>query len=177
VLRELVEDDVPRVIEACSDERTSYWLTQLPAPYTEQDALAWLEQMREQHATGSGIMWAVADPDDDRLLGVVTAFDLNAEGTAEVGYWTHQDARGRGVTTEACALVVRHCFVPVEDGGLGLRRLRAFAAEGNDASMRVLKTNGFVQTGRFREGKLMRDGSYLDLVHFDQLVSEHAPQP
>ncbi|HEX5770063.1 MAG TPA: GNAT family N-acetyltransferase [Nocardioidaceae bacterium] len=177
VLRELGEDDVPRVVEACSDERTSYWLTQLPAPYTEQDALAWIEQMREQHATGSGIMWAVADPDDDRMLGVVTAFDLNAEGTAEVGYWAHQDARGRGVTTEACALAVRHCFVPVEDGGLGLRRLRAFAAEGNEASMRVLKSNGFVQTGRFREGKQMRDGSYLDLVHFDLLVSEFVPQP
>lgn len=177
VLRELGEDDVPRVVEACSDERTSYWLTQMPSPYTEQDALAWLEQMREQRATGSGITWALADPDDDRMLGVVTAFDLDAEGTAEVGYWTHPEARGRGLATEACALVVRHCFVPAEDGGLGRRRLRAFAAEGNDASTWVLKTNGFVQTGRFREGKQMRDGSYLDLVHFDLLVSEYASQP
>lgn len=177
VLRELGEDDVPRVVEACSDERTSYWLTQMPSPYTEQDALTWLEQMREQRATGSGITWALADPDDDRMLGVVTAFDLDAEGTAEVGYWTHPEARGRGLATEACALVVRHCFVLAEDGGLGRRRLRAFAAEGNDASAWVLKTNGFVETGRFREGKQMRDGSYLDLVHFDLLVSEYASQP
>lgn len=177
VLRELAVTDVPRIVEACSDQRTSYWLTQMPSPYTEQDALAWLEQMREQRATGSGITWALADPDNDRMLGVVTAFDLDAEGTAEVGYWTHPVARGRGLATEACGLLVRHCFVPAEHGGLGRRRLRAFAAEGNDASTWVLKTNGFAETGRFREGKQMRDGSYLDLVHFDLLVSEWASRP
>ncbi|HEU4515597.1 MAG TPA: GNAT family N-acetyltransferase [Nocardioidaceae bacterium] len=174
VLRDLAERDVPRIVEACTDRRTSYWLTQMPSPYTDRDALTWMEQMREQRATGSGVTWAVADPGDDRLLGAVTAFDLDADGSAEIGYWAHPEARGRGVTTEACALAVRHSFVPEEDGGLGRRRLRAFAAEGNDASMWVLKTNGFVETGRFRQVKTMRDGSFLDLVHYDLLVSEWA---
>jgi RimJ/RimL family protein N-acetyltransferase len=174
VLRDFRDEDVPRVVEACSDERTSYWLTQMPSPYTEQHARDWLEEMREQRATGTGITWVVADPADDRLLGVVTAFDLSPEGSAEVGYWVHPEGRGRGVATEATALVVRHCFVPVEDGGLGRRRLRAFAAEGNTASMWVLKTNGFVETGRQRKDKRLREGTYVDLVHYDLLASEYA---
>jgi RimJ/RimL family protein N-acetyltransferase len=172
VLRELGDGDVHRIVEACADERTSYWLTAMPCPYTEDDALRWLEDMREQRASGAGITWAVADGADE-LLGAVTAFDLDPDGTAEIGYWMHPSARGRGVAGEACGLVVRHCFVPAEDGGLGRRRLRAFAADGNTASVRVLESNGFVLTGRHREEKRLRDGSHVDLLHFDLLPAEY----
>lgn len=176
VLRDLGDHDVDRIVEACTDERSSYWLTQMPAPYTTADALAWLEQVRELRATGSGVTWAVADPDGDLLLGAVAVFDVDPEGSAEVGYWAHPDARGRGLMTEACGLVVRHSFIAREDGGLGLLRLRALAADGNTASMRVVEANGFTPTGRFRQVKRMRDGTYLDLVHYDLLASEH-PTP
>lgn len=174
LLRELRESDVPRIVEACSDERTTYWLTQMPVPYTDADALDWLEQMRGLRATGAGIAWAVAGPEDDRLLGAMNVFDVSTdEGSAEVGYWLHPDARGRGLATEATALLVRHCFVPEEDGGLGLRRVRAFTADGNAASSRVLTANGLVPTGRHREAKRLRDGRYVDLLHYDLLAVEH----
>ncbi len=174
LLRELRESDVPRIVEACSDERTTYWLTQMPVPYTDADALDWLEQMRGLRATGAGIAWAVAGPEDDRLLGAMNVFDVSTdEGSAEVGYWLHPDARGRGLATEATALLVRHCFVPEEDGGLGLRRVRAFTADGNTASSRVLTANGLVPTGRHREAKRLRDGRYVDLLHYDLLAVEH----
>jgi RimJ/RimL family protein N-acetyltransferase len=171
-LRRLRESDVPRIVEACSDERSLQWLTTLPVPYTESDALAWIEETREIAASGTGLTWAVA-ADDDTFVGVVTVFDLDGEGSAEVGYWTHPDARARGVMTRACGLAVRHAFVPVADGGLGLRRVRALAAEGNAASMRVIEANGFKETGRLRQQKRMRDGSYRDLVHYDLLAEEY----
>ncbi len=63
---------------------------------------------------------------------------------AEIGYWAHPDARGRGVMSEACGLAVRHAFTPPTTGGLGLQRLRISAAEGNAASHRVIVANGFV---------------------------------
>ena len=173
-LRRLDDGDVPRIVEACSEERTAYWLTQMPSPYTETEARSWIEEVRELCATGRGLTWAVVDG-DDRFLGVVTVFDIDGEGSAEVGYWTHPDARGRGVMTRACGLAARHAFVPAEDGGLGLRRLRALAAEGNTASMRVVEANGFKETGRFRRQKRMRDGSYVDLVHYDLLATEYPP--
>jgi RimJ/RimL family protein N-acetyltransferase len=172
-LRELRESDVPSIVEACSDERTSYWLSEMPQPYTEADAHTYLESRREQRATGAGLTWAVADPESGDLLGSIALMDLAPGDDAEIGYWTHPAARGRGVMTEACGLVVRHGFVPVDDGGLGLRRLRIEAAAGNLASQQVIERNGFVATGRHRQGSRRRDGSSEDMLTYDLLASEH----
>jgi RimJ/RimL family protein N-acetyltransferase len=147
----------------------------VPTPYTDADARSWLEETRESAATGRGVTWAVADPTDERLLGVVTVFDIDSDANAEVGYWSHPEARGRGVTRRACALATRHAFVPQEDGGLGLRRLRALVADGNAASARVVEAAGFRETGRWRRAKRMRDGARVDLVHYDLLAEEYRP--
>jgi RimJ/RimL family protein N-acetyltransferase len=69
--------------------------------------------------------------------------------------------------------VVRHAFVPEEDGGLGLQRLRILTAEGNSASRRVIESNGFVETGRHRESSRLGDGTWVDSITYDMLVSEY----
>ena len=74
--------------------------------------------------------------------------------------------------TEAVRLAVRHAFVPEEDGGLGLHRVYAFAAEPNAASRHVLRSVGFTETGRDRHGTRMRDGRYVDTVVHDLLEPE-----
>ena len=176
VLRGYDDTDARRVVEACSDELTSYWLSGLPSPYTLDDARTYIEGRREQHATAAGVTWAVADPEGDTLLGTISLFDLELGESAEVGYWTHPAARGRGLIREACGLAVRHAFVPADHGGLGLHRLRVMVADGNDASTRVVEANGFVHTGRIREGHRMRDGSYRDMRCYDLLASEYAPR-
>jgi RimJ/RimL family protein N-acetyltransferase len=166
-------DDVSRIVEACRDERTAYWLGQMPSPYTRADAEAYLAGRLEQLATGSGVPWAVAEPGTDVLVGSLTLFDLKPGREAEIGYWTHPDARGRGVMTEACRLAVRHAFTPEVAGGLGLRRLIVFAAEGNSASRRVIEANGFVQVGRERRGTRLRDGSLVDTACYDLLLEDY----
>ncbi len=171
-LRAFRDDDAPGIQEACADERIQHWLRDVPRPYTLGDARAFLEQRREKHATGAGLSWAVADPGTDELLANVSLFDLRPGRDAEVGFWTHPAARGRGVMTEACRLVVRHAFVPEEDGGLGLRRLRATAADGNAASVHVIRANGFTSVGREREGARLGDGTPVDLLVHDLLESE-----
>ncbi|HET6625608.1 MAG TPA: GNAT family N-acetyltransferase [Nocardioidaceae bacterium] len=173
VLRALEPGDLARVVEACSDERTAYWLGQMPHPYTLADAEVFLESRREMLAGGRGLHWVVADPVTDGLLANISVFDLKPGREAEIGYWTHPDARGRGVMSEACGLVVRHAFVPEEDGGLGLERLLIYAAEGNSASRRVIEGNGFVTVGRERCGTKLRDGSLVDTVCYDLLASEY----
>lgn len=171
-LRAFRDSDSERIREAAAEERMQHWFADLPTPYTAEDARAFLEQRREQLATGSGLSWAVADPATDLLLGNVSLFAVRPGRDAEVGFWAHPEARGRGLTTEAVRLAVRHAFVPEDDGGLGLRRLRATVAEGNLASVHVIETTGFTPVGRERQGARLGDGTPVDLLVHDLLEPE-----
>ena len=177
VLRGYRDGDAPRIKEAASEQQMQHWFHDLPSPYTLEDARAFLETRREQLASAAGLSWAVADPTSDELVANISLFDLKPGHEAEIGYWTHPDARGRGVMTEACGLVVRHAFVPVEDGGLGLRRVEVCAAEGNTASLRVIEANGFRPTGRERKASVLRDGSLVDSLRYDLLAEEFSGLP
>ncbi|MFP5253713.1 MAG: GNAT family N-acetyltransferase [Actinomycetes bacterium] len=171
-LRAFRDDDAERIREACADARTRHWLQEIPDPYTDDHAGLFLESRRQLAASGRGLAWAVVEPVSDDLVANVSLFDVNPGREAEIGFWTHPQARGRGVMSEAVRLTVRHAFVSEDDGGLGLHRVYAFAAEPNAASRHVLRAAGFTETGRDRHGTRMRDGSYVDTVVHDLLEPE-----
>ncbi|MGN6130031.1 MAG: GNAT family N-acetyltransferase, partial [Nocardioidaceae bacterium] len=172
VLRAHEERDVVRVQEAGADARTLDLLAHFPDPFTEQAARDYLEGRAELGATGSGIGFTAADPRTDEALSFLSLFRVRAGLDAEVGYFTHPDARGRGLTEEAVRLVCRHAFVPVEDGGMGLRRLTLRTIEANLASRRVAEATGFRLVGRERRADRRRDDSRVDALYYDLLPEE-----
>jgi RimJ/RimL family protein N-acetyltransferase len=178
-LRAWRASDAERVVEACSDESTSRWLWMLPCPYTEEDALAFIHRHAAESDTADGFYWCVADPRTDVCLGNVSLMlkDRIDPSMHEVGYWAHPDSRGRGLVSEAVRLAVRHGFIPVEDGGMGLRRLTLLAAAGNVASHRIAERCGFTRVGTGRESEPLRDGTYDDLVYYDLLAAEYTLPP
>ena len=107
-LRPHTDADLARIVEACSDPVTRYWLPVLPDPYTVDTARSFVQACRLGESLGQKVTWAVADGETDQLLANVGLFDLAdamCPGTGEVGYWAHPDARGRGAVTEAVELV------------------------------------------------------------------------
>ncbi len=179
-LRPYTDADLPRVVEACSDPVTRHWLPTMPHPYTLDDARAYVTRGRLEASLGRRVTWAVADRETDRLVADVGVFRLDDEmcpGNAEVGYWAHPDARGRGVVGEAVALAVGHALRPLGDGGMGRHRVQLGAAWGNAASRRVAERAGFVQVGHFRldgivgvEGdpaRELQDGAWYDRLGTD----------
>jgi RimJ/RimL family protein N-acetyltransferase len=174
-LRRWRADDVPRVAQACADERTQQWLPQLPSPYSLADAQWYLRSREDEHATGAGVYWCVADPDDDRCLGSLGLMHL-AAGDPEIGYWAHPDARGAGVMTEATRLAVRHALLPVDVGGLGRERVVVRAAAGNAASNRVALAAGMGRYGLARRAERLRDGTVDDFVLYEALADELRPR-
>lgn len=166
-LRPLRPGDAARVAEACSDDRTQHWLGQLPSPYTEADALGYIESRTEPAARGTAATWAVSDS-DDALLAAVTLFAIDEEvnRVAEIGYWAHPDARGRGVVTRAVEQVATWAFAELD-----LRRLRIVSAVGNAASRHVAEVCGFRHTGGERSAQLTRDG-LVDVALYDVLAEE-----
>ena len=174
-LRKWRHTDADRVAQACSDQRTHYWLAHsLPWPYTLKHAYSYIDGCDQDAHKGLSLSWCVADPESDLCLGSISVMDLrHALGTSgEIGYWTHPDARGGGVMSEAVRLAVRHAFIPREDGGLGRQRLQLGVAEGNSASAHIALANGFVEVGRDRQAEPLGDGSFVDLVRFDLLVDQ-----
>jgi RimJ/RimL family protein N-acetyltransferase len=165
-LRRIRESDAKRIQEACAEPRSQQWLGQLPAPYTLEDALAYVERRRELEATGTAVTWAVADPDDDRILGTVGWFGWTPKVECEIGYWTHPDARGRGLMTRVLRLVTSHVFETLE-----VRRVTAFAAVDNTASRHVIEACGFRQYGVERFGAHVRD-DWVDMALYDVAASE-----
>lgn len=177
VLRACSEADVPRVVEAANDPGLQWYSQSFRdhAPHDEDKVRARELDHLEESAVGSSLTWAVADPATDAFLGSVVIYRIHPGREAEVGYWVHPDAGGRGVATEACRLAVRHAFIDAEEGGLGLHRLTAYAAEGNHASLRILDRAGFTRFGTERRSTLLGDGSYVDTGAFDQLAEDHRP--
>ena len=170
VLRRHRMEDADRVREAATDPRTRRWLAALPHPYTEAVADEFLSMREEPMAEGSGVNWMLADPDDDRLLGTISLMGIE-DGTAEIGYWSHPEARGRGLMTQAVGLARSHAFASEASGGLGLRRLTIFVAAGNAASLHVAEAAGFTRTGIERQGIAVQ-GGHDDKVGFELLAGE-----
>jgi RimJ/RimL family protein N-acetyltransferase len=167
-LRPIHHRDAERIAEACADARTQRWLGHLPTPYRLADAHAYVETRSEQRADGSGVTWAVVDPADDLILATVGFFGLQPGVECEVGYWTHPEARGRGLMTRATGRVVGYAFET-----LGVERVTAFAAVGNAASRHVIEANGMTLYGVERRGIETGEGR-ADMALYDVLAEEFA---
>jgi len=159
-LRAFRGSDLDRIVEACSDPGTAYWLVSMPRPYERHNAFAYLESIGELAARWAGVAWCIADPTDDRCLGSISLDGLNGYAKrGEIGYWAHPDARGRGIVTEAVRLVTRHA----RHSGLA-RSLMIRCVRGKLASRRVAERAGYTKIGVQPTSEPLGDGQLADLV-------------
>lgn len=176
VLRPFANSDAIAIREALSDEQTRLWLGDVPEVFTASHVHAYLHRVRNEAASGTSLYVAAADPATDRCVGGFAIIDIEPEpGLAEVGYWVHPAARGAGLATEAVRLLARHAVIDRADGGLGLIRLGLRAAAGNTGSQRVAEKAGFTRVGVQRRMKRLGDGTIDDLVEYELLAEDLAP--
>jgi RimJ/RimL family protein N-acetyltransferase len=173
-LRRHRPEDAGRVHEGTTDPVTAYWLGRIPERYTREMADDFLVHRSDGMAAGTDLHWMLADPGTDLLLGTVSLMHI-AEGMAEVGYWSHPEARGHGVMTDAVRMACRHAVIAPEDGGLGLHRVYATVAADNVASRAVLERNGFTLIGTERRSVLVRDGMH-DGAAYELVRGRPAPR-
>lgn len=87
-------------------------------------------------------------------------------GNAEVGYFYHPDAWGKGYATDALECLVGYAFDERR-----LHKLYALLYADNDASRRVLEKAGFRKEGHFRDHHF-HDGEYRDRLQYGLTVDE-----
>ena len=126
-LRPLAEEDVPALVEAVQDPEIPRW-TDVPSPYTEADARAFLRTAKD--------VSAIVDAGAGEFLGTIGWRWV--DGNVQFGYWVKREARGRGVATRALRLVSRWAFEE-----LGAARVQLLAEPENGASQRVAEKAGF----------------------------------
>lgn len=165
LLRPLREQDLPLVVQACSDEQTQRWLP-LPSPYTLDDARSFaFEMAAAELASGTGIEWAVER--EGGFCGVVGLHRTDWEAhCTEAGYWMGPWARGRGIAPRALDAVTRWAMEQH-----GMERMEVRAATGNLPSQRVALKAGFLREGVLRRAGTTHDGP-VDLVVFGRVLGD-----
>lgn len=164
-LRPLADKDVPRIVEACNDPVLRRYITGL-SPCTPASARDQIHGAVWNAAIGAKATWAMVDGLSDSYLGTITVMDLLGPNptSGEIGYWTHPDVRGRGLTAEAVRAVIAYAFDPE---GLDRRRLVLYAAASNAASNAIAAAVGFRRYGTQRAAERLGDGSYDDLHGYE----------
>ncbi len=164
--------DVAAITSACQTLDVQRF-TRMPAPYTTADAEAFLAMATEGLADASGIHLVITDPPGEALYGAC-GLELDwRDRTAEVGYWLHPNARGRGIAGRAAAELCRFAF------GLGIGRIGLQTAASNEGSAAIARRLGFTEEGRFRGAGIDgRSGDptapRVDMLQFGLLPGELA---
>jgi RimJ/RimL family protein N-acetyltransferase len=161
VLRPWAEDDVPILVELCNDPEIARWIPAMPAPYTVEDALAFVHGEVLPQVDHLAITLAGA------VVGAIGIGVSDANRRGVIGYWVGASTRGRGVCTRALRLLSGWAFHELD-----LRRLELVTDPDNVASQRVAEKAGFRREGMLRSYLLDRDGNLGDAVMFSLLPGE-----
>jgi [ribosomal protein S5]-alanine N-acetyltransferase len=173
-LRPLADEDGDRMYEMLFDEGAKHFAGRprllREAPSGDHIVL----RAKEAEAKGERYDWAIADQDDDRIVGHIQVFDLEGidESEAKLGYAIHPDRRGRGYLAEAMTAVTEWAFTPVAAGGLGRRRLSLRTAGTNVASRRGAERAGYTHIATEPEAFPVGDGDLDDLVVYHRVNPE-----
>ena len=138
----------------------------VPHPFDDGMAEAWIAGQAERFSNGSAVTFAMTLTETGELLGAFSLMDVRPGHRAELGYWIGVDHWGRGYCTEAGRAVVDYAF-----DVLKLLRLHAKHIVGNAASGRVLEKLGMTHEGE-RRAHLRARGRLNDIVLYGMLGTD-----
>lgn len=145
-------NDVESLCENANNINVARNLVDLfPHPYTLEDAKFWIRHTKN---VDNGFFWAIDV--SGNAIGGISFFDEHRNRNYEVGYWIGEKYWGRGITTEALRLALRH-VENLED----TQKITSKVFRENIPSTRVLKKNGFVYSQTLKNS-VVKNGVYVD---------------
>ncbi len=130
-LRPFTIDDAVSVVQLVGDEAVSRWTSNIPFPYTEQDAIDWIEQ-----TASDALRNPFAVELDGQLVACVSFWPYDSIGI-EVGYWVGREYWKKGIGTAALQKLLNSKYLPVKSD------VFAKVMAENIGSQRVLEKCGF----------------------------------
>jgi len=170
VIREVRHSDLDDLFEVNGDHEVTRFL-----PYatwqSREDGVAWLTRMTGLADRGNARQLVVVRKADDKVIGTLLLFNfVSGSARLELGYVLGRAYWGRGLMRETLQAVCTFAL-----GSLGIRRLEAEVNSSNVASIRLLRSLGFVYEGTLRKRWVAKDLAYDTDMY--GLLSEEWPYP
>ena len=158
ILRSWEDGDVSDLVEGLNNINVSKWMASVPFPYTEEDAISFIEHTKTLDENKK-LALAIVLKDNGKVIGGTEITNIDKRnGTAGGGIWLNEMYQKNGYGTEAFATRIRYAF-----DVLGLRRIENGYYPGNEKSKRMQEKLGYKEEGVRRKKFLcMATGEYMD---------------
>lgn len=166
ILRPFTVDDAPSVQQLAGDRAIADTTVNVPHPYEDGMAEAWIRSHEADHEAGNSARFALVSRASTALIGAMGLEIDDRNRQAELGYWIAVPFWNQGYATEAAREVVRFGFET-----LGLNRIGAAHFTRNPASGRVMQKLGMSHEGTTRQGAQRWD-TFEDLERYGLLHSD-----
>lgn len=167
VLRPFALSDAATVQLLAGSREVAATTLNIPHPYPEGGAEAWIASTLEQASQGKSYSFAITRKADGVLVGCIGIGSNQEQGRGELGYWIGTPYWGHGYATEATKAIVAFGFEQ-----LNLDRIFAAYISGNRASGRVMEKVGMTYEGTQRQ-HVLKWGERFDLILYGMLRSEY----
>ena len=145
LLSQPTANDIPFIVQYAANKRVSDY-TNLPYPYSEQDAIYWINLANQGYKQGTHHIFAIRLKPRNNFIGGIALTIEQQFKRADIGYWLAEPYWNQGYTTEATKAIMHYGF-----DQLSLNKLTSSHLDQNPASGRVILKSGLLKEGELKE--------------------------
>lgn len=145
-LRPLYLTDQAAIFSLRSNEVVNRYIRRAPLKRVAA-AMTFIDKIKTGEKAGSFKFWVLSPRHSPELMGTICLWKFSADRScAELGYELHPDYHRQGYMREAIAAVQAFSF-----DTMGLSAIEAYTHHQNEASIRLLTRQGFIQDAQRRD--------------------------
>ncbi len=166
LLRPFTVEDAARVQELVGESEIASTTLNIPHPYEDGMAEAWIETHAEAFEQGKSAHFAIVLKQEKIIIGAIELGINATHDRAELGYWIGKPYWNNGYMTEAARAVLHYGFIE-----RNLNRICASHFSRNPASGKVMQKLNMTHEASFRQ-HFKKWGEYEDLEMYGILRNE-----
>ena len=166
VLRPFILEDSAEVQRLAGNKAIADTTLNIPHPYEDGAAEAWIGTHKEHFESGQSVIFAVTIRDTGQLVGAIR-ITRKEHDRGEMGYWIGRPYWNRGYATEAAEAIIDFGF-----NEMSLNKITATHLARNPASGRVMEKVGMTFEGCSPQ-HVKKWGKYEDMKFYGILADDY----
>jgi len=110
ILTELKAADIPQIVKYAANEKISAYTLNLPFPYSEKDAVYWINLANQGLKNKTHFIFAIRLKTRNEFIGGIGLTVEQNFFRAEIGYWIAEPFWNNCYTTEATKAIINFSF-------------------------------------------------------------------